>query len=253
MEESLELAPPDERPRRRRPHRQWRDGGRSTAPWNAELLGWAVLALGVGVLGANAAALLLPPGIAGLASQLVIWVIFAAAVVFALRRSRPRGLLRFRALDVLYAVVFGVALRFAQGAIEGAGGAPAAWPSLLTVDGSLPDGFFVEAFAGTVVAPTLEEFFFRGVILVAAYSVFRRLSGHVAGGIAAAAVSVGLFVVSHLLLSAVDAAGVISLALLAAVASALVLGTGRLWGAVLTHIVFNATGFALLAVGTVLS
>ncbi len=252
MEQTLERERTDGRSRRRRPHRTWREGGSTTARWNLELLGWAVLALGVGVLAANAAALLLPAAVAGIASQAAIWLAFAVPIVLALRRSRPRGLLRFRALDLMYGLVLGVALRFAQGALEGAGGVPAAWPSTFSIDGRLPSGFALEAASGSLVAPPLEEFFFRGVILVVAYTVFRRLSGRVAGGIAAAAISTGLFVIAHLLVSGLDATAVLSLVLVGAVASALVLGTGRIWPAVVTHVVFNATGFALVAVGTIL-
>ena len=144
-------------------------------------------------------------------------------------------------------------LRFAQGAIEGAGGTPAAWPSTFSLDGRLPSGFALEAALGSLVAPTLEELFFRGLVLVAAYTVFRRWSGRVAGGIAAAAVSTALFVIAHVLVQGGDASGILAIALVGVVASALVLGTGRVWAAVLAHVVFNATGFALVAVGTLLA
>ncbi|MFF0911616.1 type II CAAX prenyl endopeptidase Rce1 family protein [Microbacterium enclense] len=253
MEQTLESPPDEKRARRRPPRRTWREGGSSTARWTLELLGWALLSLGAGVLLANAAALLLPAAIAAPVAQAAIWLGFAVPIVLAFRRSRPRGLLRFRALDLMYGLVFGVALRLADGALQGMGGTPAPWPTTFSVDGSLPDGFALEAALGSIVAPTLEEFFFRGVVLVTAYSVFRRMSGQIAGGVAAAAVSTGLFVIAHLLVEGMDATGVLALVLLGVVASALVLGTGRIWAAVVSHIVFNATGFLLVAVGTMLS
>jgi len=238
---------------RRRVDRTWREGGPTVARWNVEMLGWAVLALGVGVLGANAAGLLLPASTAGLVSQLVLWAAFVAPVGVALRRSRPRGLLRFRVLDLMYAVVFGVALRIAQGALAGIGGAPVEWPSAITVDGSLPTELVTDAALGTLVAPVLEELFFRGLVLVAAYTALRRIGGRVGAGVAAGALSTALFVAAHLLVAPAGVADVLSLALVGAVAAAFVLGTGRLWPAVLIHVVFNATGYALVIVGTLLS
>ncbi|MDF2492885.1 MAG: hypothetical protein K0Q58_1463, partial [Microbacterium sp.] len=62
-----------------------------------------------------------------------------------------------------------------------------------------------------------------------------------------------LFVLLHQLtgsLGATWAAGA-AIALVGLVASALVLVTGRLWGAVITHVVFNASYVALALVGTV--
>lgn len=253
MEQTLDAPPEEKRSRRRGPRRTWREGGSSTARWTLDLLGWALVSLGAGVLAANAAVLLLPASAAGPVAQAFIWAAFAVPIVLAFRRSRPRGLLRFRALDLMYGVVFGVALRIADGVLQSEGGEPAAWPTTVSAAGSLPDGFLLDAALGSFVAPTLEELFFRGVVLVAAYTVFRRLSGRVAGGIAAAALSTALFVAAHLLVEGMDASRVLSLVLVGVVASALVLGTGRLWAAVVTHIVFNATGFALVAVGTLLA
>jgi uncharacterized protein len=209
-----------------------------------------MVATGAGALGARAAALLLPVGDAPAAAQAVIWVSFAVPVAVAWNRSRPRGLLRFRGLDLLYGVVLGVILRLCQGALAESAAGPVPWPSMPTVHGGLPDGFVVAGVAGVAIAPVLEELFFRGVVLVCAYTVVRRWSGRVAGGIAAAAISSALFVGAHLLVETVSASDVWALTLVGVVTAVLVLGTGRLAAAVVTHIVFNATGFALVAVGT---
>lgn len=243
----------DASPSRRRRHRRnrpWREGGASTARWGADLLGWAMVATGAGALGARAVSVLLPAGDAAAAAQTVIWVSFAAPVVVAGSRSCPRGLLRFHALDLLYGVVVGVIVRLCQGALAQADGGPVPWPSAPSIRGTLPDGFVGDAVAGVVVAPVLEELFFRGVVLVCAYTVVRRRAGRVAGGIAATAISSALFVGAHLLVAPMSVPDVGALALLGVVAAAFVLGTGRVWAAVATHVVFNATGFALLAVGT---
>ncbi len=242
-------APPLRRRRQSR-NRPWREGGASTARWGADLLGGAIVATGAGALGARAATLLLPAGDAPAAAQAVIWVSFAAPVAVAWSRSRPRGLLRFRALDLLYGVVLGVILRLCQGALAQSAAGPVPWPSTPTVRGSLPEGFIGDVVAGVAIAPVLEELFFRGVVLVCAYTVVRRWSGRVAGGVAATAISSALFVGAHLLVETVSAADVWALTLVGVVTAALVLGTGRIGAAVVTHVVFNATGFALVVVGT---
>lgn len=242
-------APPSRRRRQSR-NRPWREGGASTARWGADLLGGAMVATGSGALGARAASVLLPPGDAPAAAQAVIWVSFAAPIVVAWSRSRPRGLLRFRALDLLYGVVFGVILRLCQGALAEREMGPAPWPSTPSFPGSLPDGFLGDVIAGVVVAPVLEELFFRGVVLVCVYTVVRRWSGRVSGAVAATAISSALFVGAHLLAAPVPAPDVWTLTLVGIVTAALVLGTGRIGAALTTHVVFNATGFALVAVGT---
>ncbi|MDF2044638.1 MULTISPECIES: CPBP family intramembrane glutamic endopeptidase [Microbacterium] len=246
--ESLDGAPM--RRRRRRPHRAWREGGATTAPWGLELLGWATAAAGAGALVARALAPVLPASSSAIVSQAVIWVSLAVPVVWAWSRSRPRGLLAFRAVDVLYGAVLGVTLRFVQGALAQAESGPLPWPSTPSVDGALPDGFVVDAISAVVVAPVLEELLFRGVVLVCAYTIVRRWAGRVAGGIAATAISAALFVSAHLLAATLSVPDVWALALVGVVTAVLVLGTGRLWGAVATHIVFNATGVVLVAVGT---
>ncbi len=209
-----------------------------------------MVALGAGALGARAVSILLPVGDAPAAAQAVIWVSSAVPVVAAWSRSRPLGLLRFRGLDVVYGVVFGVILRFCQGALAQSEGGSLPWPSTPSIPGTLPDGFSGDVVAGVAVAPVLEELLFRGVVLVCAYTVVRRWSGRVAGGVAAAAISSAFFVGAHLLVAPMSASDVWALVLVGVVAAALVLGTGRIWAAVATHVVFNATGLALVAVGT---
>lgn len=209
--------------------------------------------LGVGVIGAHVVELTLPSEAAGLAAQLLVWLCFALPVVVALRRSRPRGLLRLRAIDLAYGVVFGVLLRAAQGVVSGLGGTPAPWPSTFSTGGGLPASFSAQAIAGVVVSPVLEEAFFRGVVLVCAFVAIRRVAGAVAAGIAAVALSTVLFVVAHIFVGDPDAVDLAILALLGVVAGAFVVGTGRLWPAVWVHLVFNATGFAMIAVGTLLA
>lgn len=241
-------------PRRGRSPRGWRDGGSSTRRWGWEVFGWAVLALGAGVIASATLATLVGGEVGSILGRLALWACFGAAIVVAFARSRPRGLLRFRAVDVLYGIALGGMLRLAQGTIDTATGGSGAWPSYPSLPGRLPPGWwFDELLTTAVIAPVLEEFFFRAVILVAVYTAVRRLGGRALAAITAALVSIGLFVLAHAVVGSLSLGPAASLALVGLVTSVLVLATGRIWGAVLVHVVYNATWVALATVGTLLT
>lgn len=250
----------DERSRRRRgdnatrPRRTWREGGTSVHRWGWEFVGWAVLALGIGVLGATGVTATMGGASAALIAQIVLWVAFAAVVVAAFARSVPRGLLRFRPVDLLFGLVLGGMLRLAQGWVQMRAGGDGGWPSYPSLGGSLPSSwFFDDLLADVVISPVVEEFFFRGLVLVAVYTAVRRLAGREVAMFASAIVSTGLFVVAHALLAPLSWDAVVSLALVGLVASLLVLLTGRLWPAVLVHVVYNGLWVAMATVGTLLA
>ncbi|MFG6446497.1 CPBP family intramembrane glutamic endopeptidase [Microbacterium sp. P07] len=237
-----------------RPRRTWRQGGTSVRRWGWELVGWAVLALGVGVLGATVATEVIGGDIGALLSQLILWGAFAVPVVLALARARPRGLLRFRPVDLLFGLVLGGMLRVAQGWFEVRAGGTGAWPSYPGVAGSLPGGWLFDEFlTGVVIAPVLEEFFFRGLVLVAVYTAVRRMAGREVAMFASAIASTALFVIAHTLLAPLAWDAVVSLTLVGLVASLLVLLTGRLWAAVVTHVVYNGLWIAMATIGSLLA
>jgi membrane protease YdiL (CAAX protease family) len=237
-----------------RPRRTWREGGTSVQRWGWELVGWAVLALGIGVLGATGVTEIIGGGSAPLLAQVVLWVAFAAAVVAAFVRSVPRGLLRFRPVDLLFGLVLGGMLRLVQGWLEMRAGGDGGWPSYPSLGGSLPSSWlFDDLLSDVVISPVLEELFFRGLVLVAVYTAVRRLAGREVAMFAAAIVSTGLFVVAHALLAPLAWDAVASLALVGLTASLLVLLTGRLWPAVLAHVVYNGLWVAMATLGTLLA
>jgi hypothetical protein len=242
-----EVAAP--RRSRRRAHEartDWRLGGRTVYRWREGLLAVALISLGAGVLlGALVAAVWDSPWAAASAT-VIVWIGMLLPIAWAFTRSRPIGLLRLRALDVLYGLVLGALLRTTQGWLEGLDGTPALLPTLVQVDGVVPLSTVVfDVVAPVVVAPVVEEFFFRGVLLVALYTVLRRPFGKFAAGLAAALVSTALFVLMHGISSVGDVSAVVSLSLLGMVCALLVLLTGRIWAAVLVHAVYNASYVAL--------
>lgn len=219
------------------------------------LLGWAIAGFGAGIIGGQLVLLTQPaaPWAAPVATAL-LWLGMLVPVIIALTRSRPVGLLRFRPTDLVIGAGFGVLLRFAQGAIEQAVDGHAAIPGIVLIDGRIPAGWWLtEALPAVVVAPALEEFFFRVVVLVAIYAMLRRPFGPVAAGLAALFVSTGLFVAAHLVSGVVTVPGVLALTAVGVVCAGLVLLTGRIWSAVLAHVVYNAIAIALAVAGALTS
>ncbi|GAA1533310.1 hypothetical protein GCM10009803_12480 [Microbacterium ginsengiterrae] len=214
------------------------------------MLGWALVALGAGLLGG---ALL-----GGLLGTVVLWVALLVPIVLAYRRGIPRGLLVFRAVDLIYGVVLGTILRLAQGLLANAFGGSGALPSYPSLDGMLPAGWWLEdLLGGAMVAPVIEEFFFRGFLLIVIFTLVRRLAGaHRAaiglGAVVGVIASTAVFVLTHALTAAQHTSDLIGLTLVGLVCGALVVTTGRILPAVLVHAIYNASGVLLAVAGTLL-
>ncbi|MCR2764226.1 CPBP family intramembrane metalloprotease [Microbacterium sp. zg.B48] len=156
-------------------------------------------------------------------------------------------------MDLLYGVALAGVLRVIQGWLEVAIGGSGAIPSYPLVNGQLSSLWWLtDAVSVVVIAPLIEEFFFRGVILVALYTLLRRPFGRVIAGLAAVILSTGLFVLLHGLTGAISTDRLVSVALLGLVCGMLVMLTGRIWGAVLAHVGFNLSFLVISLVGTFL-
>ncbi|NYF15544.1 hypothetical protein HDC37_000356 [Microbacterium sp. AK009] len=236
--------------RTRRPRTDWRLGGSTVRAWREWLLAAALVALGIGVLVGALIEWAWDASVAPLIATGVVGLAMLAVVVLAFSRSRPVGLLRLRPLDLLWGIGLGVAVRIAQGFAAG----PAPLPSTTTIDGAPASEWWTVDLIGAVVfAPVVEELFFRGVLLVAVFTILRRPLGHLAAGIAASLVSTGLFVLLHALPGPAQGTDVVGLTLLSLVASGVVLLTGRIWGAIVLHAVYNTSFVVLTVAGTVLA
>ncbi|WP_307216727.1 CPBP family intramembrane glutamic endopeptidase [Microbacterium sp. SORGH_AS_0888] len=244
------------RPRRGRPSRprEWRTGGASVQQWSWLLVGWAVVALGAGVLVATASTEFIGGVLGGWIGTVALWVSMLVPAIAALRLSVPRGLFRFRPVDLLFGIVLGLILRAVAGWLSQAATGRSVWPSFPTADGRLPGGWwFEDLLVPTVVGPVVEELFFHALLLVALFTAFRRLTElRPVAGAGAALVSTGLFLLLHQLTGSLaptwDAA--VSIGLVGLTGALLVLLTGRFWAALLLHVVFNGSFVALALVGT---
>lgn len=229
-------------------------GGRTVRRWREWAFAAGLIGLGVGVLvGALVETVWVSPW-ASIAATGLVWIGMLVPIILVFRRSRPVGLLRFRPLDLLWGLGLAVALRIVQGSVAQSVSGEASLPSFTTIDGATADGWWVEAVLGAVViAPAIEEFFLRGLVLVSVFTILRRPLGHLAAGIIAGMVSTGLFVLAHSMTGAVSIDAVIATTLLGFTCSAVVLLTGRIWGAVLIHALYNASFVVLALMGTLLA
>jgi membrane protease YdiL (CAAX protease family) len=228
--------------------RTWLEGSGTARAWNGTVLAYAAVAVGAGIILSVAARVYLPTATGQLLSVLALWVGMAVPVVIAIRRSRPRGLFRFRATDILWGLGLGVLLRIVQGWLETAAGGTGGLPSYPTLDGQLGAAWLITGLLGPVlIAPLVEELLFRGVVLVTVYRTARR---GLEAGILAVIASAGTFVAIHSVNGVARWDEPVYLALVGITCAVLVLLTGRIWGAVLVHLVFNGMWVGLALVGT---
>ena len=230
----------------------WRLGGQTVRAWREGLLAIALISLGVTLLAGTLIDTLWESPFAATAALAVVWIGMLVPVVWALTRSRPIGLLRVRWLDLLYGVALALLLRLVQGWLAVALSGVDSLPSVTLVDGRLPTSWWLsEGVASIVIAAPLEEFFFRAVVLIALYSLMRRPFGKVTAGVVAGLASTAIFVAVHALTGVtLPVDQMVSLLLLGLTCAALVLLTGRIWGAVLVHAVYNATWVGLVVAGS---
>ena len=140
-----------------------------------------------------------------------------------------------------------------RGWISVAFGGSAALPSYPLIDGRLPSlWWFTDVVAVVTIAPVIEELLFRGVLVVALFTVFRRRAGRGVAGLVAVLVSTAVFVLVHAIDLGSSPDRAISTALLGLVCGTLVVLTGRIWPAVLVHVLFNVSFVALAVAGTYL-
>ncbi|MCH8559470.1 CPBP family intramembrane glutamic endopeptidase [Nesterenkonia sp. DZ6] len=239
--------------RRARGTRTWLEGSRTARAWNGTVLAYTAVAVGAALVLSVAARTQLEAPLGPVLSSLLLWIGMAVPVVIAIARSRPRGLFRFRWTDILWGLGLGVLLRIVQGWLEVAAGSPGGLPSYPTLNGDLSINatwLLLGLFAPVLILPLVEEFLFRGVVLVSVYRMARR---GVEAGLLAILASTAAFVALHAVNGMNRWDEPVYLALVGLTCGMLVLFTGRIWGAVLVHMVFNGMWVALALTGTALA
>ena len=181
-----------------------------------------------------------------LISYLAAWVPLLGAVLWAGAGSGAgsRGL-RFRPMDLLWGLAVGLLARLTASLIEiaGYGQMGSAGATLGTVT---PDAWwlFTALLAPVLFAPLIEELFFRGLLLAAVAGAAARAGASPrAGLVTAALVSASVFALVHIvqvgpgIVAIVAGASTFVFGLGAAFLAA---ATGRIGGAVVAHVTFNA-------------
>ncbi|WP_022873472.1 CPBP family intramembrane glutamic endopeptidase [Nesterenkonia alba] len=248
----LEEEPTTAEKRPARGTRTWLEGSGTARAWNSTVLAYAAFTVGAAVV----ASVILRNHVSApegpILASLVLYLGMAIPVVIALRRSRPRGLLRFRWTDLIWGLGLGLLLRMIQGWLEVAAGSPGGLPSYPTLDGALfgATWLLTGLLMPVLLAPVVEEFLFRGVVLVTVYRTARR---GLEAGILAITASAGTFVALHAVNGITRWDEPTYLFLVGVTCGALVLFTGRIWGAVLVHMTFNGIWVLLALAGTALS
>lgn len=197
-----------------------------------------------------------------LVASLVLWGALLTAVVWAVTRHGS-GVFRvdlglaFRSIDIVIALLFGIALRSIAMIAEmvAMGLTAPQLPGLVLFDGGLaPEIWLMLIVVPILVAPLVEELFFHGVLQPAiAQSIFRKRHRlRAISNCVAVIVTAALFACGHLVMNPSPypfLMGSITFAL-GVVCGGLTIVTGRLGPAIATHLVFNVSGVALLIMGT---
>lgn len=206
-----------------------------------------------GGLGVLAAAVVngLTNGVSGLVPTAALWTGMLVAVILSFVVQRTPGLFQLRFSDVVWGIGGAALLRTVAGLISGATAAP--FPTTNGVTVSLSSWAVQEGLPAGLIGPVVEEMFFRAVLLVALYRLFRPRAGAITAGAASALISAGLFVLLHAAFAPLALSDSIQLLALGLVCSLLVLLTGRIWGALLLHITYNASFLLLAVVGSLLA
>lgn len=227
---------------RRRRRTDWRIGGRAIGRWDYRVLVGALFGAGAGTL-VSVALAHDPRSVLGALSLPALWAGLLASVAYAIVRGRPAGLFRLKPIDVIWGVGLGLGMRLLQGAMSDANDAP--FP---VTDATAMDSTGIGLAAG-VAGPMVEELYFRAVLLVIIFQMLRKSLGMTAAGATALLASSGSFVILHAVFGSLLLADALQLFLVGAACSLLVLLTGRVWGAVILHVVYNIVLIVIMAVG----
>lgn len=146
----------------------------------------------------------------------------------------------------------GLTLRTLQGAIGETG--VDAFPTVGSTDRIVPfDWWVAVALRGAFLSPVVEEFFFRAVLLVSMFQLLRKPVGAVTASFASVLATSGAFLLIHAPFEPLGAVAALQMFAVGVACGLLVVLTGRIWAAVIAHIVYNSSFLFLMIVGTMLA
>lgn len=213
----------------------------------AVVCGWVVEAAAYAQLGAT---------VLGVAAYVLVWVPLVLALVLSFSGETVRGAaawlgLHFRALDVVWGVGIGCLARAADAFVRilatgSTGLAPQ--PTLSSIGGIGAQAVALGIIAPVIIAPLLEEIYFRGLVLRSLAAALVRFSATARWAAAVVLTAVAFALVHALLLAGTPREAVltgVSTFLFAILAGAAAAATQRLGGAIVGHVLFNGLGVLL--------
>lgn len=215
------------------------------------MLAVAIVSTGLAASVSTAVALVDGP-LTGVFSAALWWALLMLPVILAIWRFRPAGLLRMKSIDLLWGVGLGLGLRGLQEIASGT--TSTSLPSLATLETTPSSTWWITfAIPTLTLAPLVEELLLRAVVLVIIFQLLRPRVGSLAAGFSAMLVSAGSFVLLHAVFNPLSVVDALVLFTVGAVCAATVLLTGRIWGAVLTHLFYNLSYITVLLAGAAMA
>ena len=231
----------------RRSQSDWRISGRSVPLCEGGVLAAGLLSCGIAIIASGLVGQSQLPWAPSFA-VIVLWAGLMLSVAVSFRREVPAGLLRFATRDIIWGLSLGLTLRVVQGAISSANTTPfPSTPDEVATQGKGAALSFIVSSA--LISPIVEEFFFRGLILVCVWQILIRSLNLVIAGAISLTISTLAFMALHLIFAPLSEAQLTQLALVGVLCGVCTVATGRVWGAVLAHLVYNASFLGLLALG----
>lgn len=232
----------------RRSQSDWRIRGRSAPLCEGGVLAAGLLSSGIAIIASGLVGQSQLPWAPPFA-VVVLWAGLITSVAASFRREVPAGLLRFATRDIIWGLSLGLTLRVVQGAISSANTTP--FPSTPEEGAAQGQGAALSFIVTSgLISPIVEEFFFRGLILVCVWQILVRSLNLVVAGAISLTISTLAFMALHLVFAPLGEAQLTQLALVGVLCGVCTVATGRVWGAVLTHLVYNASFLGLLALGS---
>lgn len=202
----------------------------ATGPMWAGMPGW--IAAVASIFAANA--------------PLIIAVVAAAAFTSIVGFARATGIRHWVWTDLLYGLFVGIVARAVVELLAPTlGGFGGPLGGALSGDATL--ALAIAASAAVLISPIVEELYFRGLMVRALFDALSD-AGRVGASIVAVTTSTAAFVLLHVVAAgALVPMGLIIGSLVVGVGcGVLTVVTGRLWAAVVAHVLYNASGLALL-------
>lgn len=229
----------------------WRSRAASSVRAPTVALSASFLIVGFAVIVSGFSRQVLMPG--GLTlSTAILWVGLVVATMIMFRQSRRPGLFAFQPTDAVFGLAVGLGLRLTQGLLSNSKELP--FPTSDT--GQILAGDYTASLwlgLGGLVGASIEELFFRAVVLVWIYQALRRRRGAWLAGSVAATVSALSFTLLHAIYGVSELDASVQLLIVGILCGLLVLATGRFWGAVIAHATYNMSYVALAVLGSLLA